>query len=390
MLLKGEPAIDLAELEAPPDKVVAETAFLLRAAASIPEAAAPGVAGRVSLLADRLVPHARGARARVAIALAPATARDYAVAHVTLGATGRPDPEFELLLARSLADPTSAARERLPHRELEQAWVDHLRGGGPVPAELVSRTALARGVDLLLGSRDDVYALTHSLMYATDFGAFATPLPRSAAAVLAESDSALAGALDADDFDLAGELLMSRPFLGPAWSAVPSFAFRVLARIEDEVGVLPSLAIDGDGYRRQPSASRREYYAATTYHTAYVMGLLCALLLAGDSRPLTGLGSSGGADAADQVLKLLRGDAHAAEWEGDLELLPADERAALTSFLVDVAVRRAVRRFDFEAARQAVAIGVRHRVAPSPLVAQAARLLRRLAHGFAASELSVG
>lgn len=347
---------------------------------------------RVAALAERLAPHARGPRARAAIALAPAVARDHAVAHAALAAAGRPDAGFEVLLARSLADPTSAARERLPHRELEQSWVDLLRGAGSVPAEVLARTALGRSVDLLLGSRDDVYALTHALMYATDLGAAATPLPRPPDIVVAEADSALAGALDADDFDLAGELLMVRPFLGAAWDPVPSFAFRVLARVEDEVGILPSLAIDGDGYRRQPAASRREYFVATTYHTAYVMGLLCALLLRDAPRPLTApVASAGDGDTslAERTIESLAGDSHTAEWERDLEGLSAEERAALAPFLADVAVRRAVRRSDFEAARRAIARAVRHRVGPTPLVVQGARLLRRLAHGFSAPEAPV-
>jgi hypothetical protein len=55
--------------------------------------------------------------------------------------------------------------------------------------------------------------------------------------------------------------------------------FRVLASLEDKVGFLPA----------EPSASRRllelageeetKYALASSYHTAFVMGMLCALSL---------------------------------------------------------------------------------------------------------------
>jgi hypothetical protein len=51
----------------------------------------------------------------------------------------------------------------------------------------------------------------------------------------------------------------------------------VLARVEDEVGVLPSLAIDLAGYRRQNKRVRADFVTATSYHTGLVMGLLCAV-----------------------------------------------------------------------------------------------------------------
>jgi hypothetical protein len=93
----------------------------------------------------------------------------------------------------------------------------------------------------------------------------------------------LAGALDDDDFDLAGELLLAWPFLDAAWDEPSSFAFAVLAGVEDEVGVPPSLALDRAEYERQPVAARKSYVAAVAYNTAYVMGLLCAVMLSRNS-----------------------------------------------------------------------------------------------------------
>jgi hypothetical protein len=234
----------------------------------------------------------------------------------------------------------------VPHRALEQIWLERLRGGTPQPAtDVIAQTALGRGVDLLTGSRDDIYALTHSLMYATDFGRAVPALPRASEVVIDELRSALAGALDDDDFDLAGELLLGWPMLGVPWSAPESFAFAVLARVEDEVGVLPSLAIDRSGVAMQPPEARRDYVTATTYHTAYVMGLLCAGILRRSTRPSRR--PRGGARRHALMRPLrdeLRSDGQPPQWQHDFEMLGDEEQGTLASWLRDIAVRRAVRR----------------------------------------------
>jgi hypothetical protein len=226
------------------------------------------VAERAHTLARALVLHARHRRVEIGIALHPALALDYSAAHIVLAKAGYPDDVFDKTLGDSLAATTAAARERAPHRELEQDWLASLRGG-PAPSEdALRRTALIQGTDLLTGSRDDVYALTHALLYATDFGNHRPRLARPEDDILATVRSALAGALDDDDFDLAGELLLAWPFLDAAWDEPSSFAFAALAEVEDEVGGIPSLALDRVEYERQPVAARKSYVAAVAYNTA--------------------------------------------------------------------------------------------------------------------------
>jgi hypothetical protein len=387
-LVRAEsPGVDLDALEAPPQKIIAETAMLLRVAAEVPATVAPGVAERAHELIRALLPHARHHRVTVGIALRPALAVDYAAPHLVLGKAGYPDPEFDRALAEARAAPSARARERLPHRELEQAWLASLSGGPAPESELVARTALCGGIDLLTGSRDDVYAFTHAVMYATDFGHYRVRAAGSAADALATAGGAIAGALDDDDFDLAGELLLTWPCLGAGWSTISSLAFSVLARVEDEVGVLPSLAIDRAGYDRQPAASRRHYVAAVTYHTAYVMGMLCGLILRSRRLPHSSLPAApGSTERADELLLRLA-DARPPQWYRQVQALPPDRRGSCLSFLLDVALRRAVRRLDLEAVKQLLCFGVDSGVTLSPVCAQAAGMLRRLARcsGFVAA-----
>jgi hypothetical protein len=374
------PGIDLEALEAPPNKIIAETAMFLRAALAVPRDLAPNVAERADMLARELAPHARHSRVAIGIALHPALALDYGAAHLVLGRAGYPDIVFDNALADTLGATIAHARERVPHRELEQDWLAWLMGGPAPLQETMCRTALVKGTDLITGSRDDVYALTHSLLYATDFGNLKPRFPQTDDGdVIATARSALAGALDDDDFDLAGELLLTWPFLHADWDDSSSLAFAVLAKVEDDVGVLPSLALDREAFERQPDTSKKSYVAAVTYHTAYVMGLLCSTMLRHDSRAEVVSNATGSPALSELLLGVLKADKRRPQWLRYVETLPNGRQAACCAFLLDVAVRRASRQLKLDEVRDLLQLAIDHRSACSPLCLQAAGLLRRLA-----------
>lgn len=374
-LLDAAPTIDLAALEAPQDKVLAETALLLRAVGSIPSNIAPGLADIVHRLALILRPHASSLRVQAGIALHPSLARDYALPHQCLSALGYPDPKLESLLQKAIGSANAHGRERLPHRELEQRWIDLLTDN-QMCAVPVDSTALGQGVDVLTGSRDDLYALTHAVLYATDLGSRQGAMPRPTSTVCREAESVLAGTLDDDDFDLAGEVLMAWPMLRAPWSLTARFGVAVLFGIEDEVGVLPSLAIDGRSLSAQTGRARNESALAMSYHTAYVMGLLCASLLRWGStldrvseprRPVL-------LDVALLALGKLR---QQPQWEDHFVRLPIEDREELAPFVLDVALRRAVRRFEFGVVQRLVLAAIDNGVCTCA-VTQAAGLLDRV------------
>jgi hypothetical protein len=370
--------LDLDALEAPPDKVLAETAIFLRSVAAIPPGVAADLAPRAHTLLRALIPIARSPRIALFVALQPALARDFAVAHTMLGASGYPDPTFARHLATATLAPAATGRERLPHRELEQHWLAALETERAFPLALLDRTALVQGVDLLTGSRDDVYAFTHALLYGGDFGLRRPWRPVGAQSMLALARSALAGALDDDDFDLAGELLLAWPLLDAPWDPCAAFGYSLLARVEDKVGLLPSLALSGAAYAAQPAETRQAYFTALSYHTAYVMGLLCAVLLTRDARP--GLPPAAASDPfAERLLRQLAADERQPQWLHELRRIPAEQRGHYTELLLDIAVRRAVRRLDPARVRDLLQAAVSHNAPLSPLCAQAAGLLRRLA-----------
>jgi len=232
-------------------KIVGETALLLfviaPAARRFPE-----LRRDIAALAKQLIPYARAEALRVGLCMRPALARDYGLAHVCLSAIGYPDAVFDSLYRSSVEAHSAGFRERVPYRMMEQRWIHRVwsgtRGRTPEDGRIARNSMLARSPGALIASRDDVYAFTHALMYASDFGEMPTGIPRSKRAVLEDAEASLARCLDMEDYDLAGELLLAWPLLSYRWSASASFAFRVLARVEDEVGFLPAPTTRVDRY----------------------------------------------------------------------------------------------------------------------------------------------
>lgn len=271
--------INLKTYEASPDKLVAETALLASAVLSLEGKVDDALIQNADALVQSILPYARSRHIGVACMAHPGLTKDYRAAHLILQRTGYPDAKFQRLLEISSASALISCRERLPHRKLEQAWLAYL-GGAPVwSPQLIAETALAHPQDVLFSSRDDVYAFTHALMYATDFGRLPLPSEISTDDLCMTADAALVAAMDCDDFDLAGELLMTWPLTGRPFSDRAAFCFQVLCVIEDEVGILPSFSLDGREFRELPVNARDHHKSAAGYHTVYVMGLLSALLL---------------------------------------------------------------------------------------------------------------
>jgi len=383
----------------PPEKVVSETAFLLLAASTANRH--EHVRTRVEKVARLLIPHARSERMLLGACLEPALALDFAQAHICLSRLGYRDEAFDALLRRSLVSQARFGRERAPHRMLEQEWLYATWRNPPGQSRGTPRAALqsvlGRPMDLLNGHRDDIYAFTHALMYVTDWNLKPRALPRARAAILADAEAALARCLDEQDYDLAAEVLLAWPLTGQSWSAAAAFAFRVLARVEDEAGFLPAPSTRLQRLNTLKGAARSAYLLATAYHTIYVMGLLCAAALQPGRTPPAQVPTGAAApDSAALIVPFLSrrspkanpvpdvprsGEpvAEGSHWWGEFQRLNAVERDALAVLLLNIALRRKVVQRDFGGLRDLLKAAYAAGLADSPAASQAAELLERVA-----------
>jgi hypothetical protein len=203
--------------------------MLMRCAAVLrAEDAAVGMA--IDTLARLLVPHARGPSVLVQLCREPGRAIEHAAAHVYLSDAGHRDEAFEGFLREALEGERIGGPERLPNHALECHWLEQIRSGevenAPVDAALLADTCIASQLDVLGSSTLDLYAFTHVVLYATDMGRRAVRWPRPVDEIVAGAQAALAAALDADNFDLAAELLWTWPMLRLPWGPAASFAFQ--------------------------------------------------------------------------------------------------------------------------------------------------------------------
>jgi hypothetical protein len=362
-----------------PEKVVAETGLLLLAASTVTDSDVEGLVGE---LASQLEPHARSERMLLGLALEPGAAWDYSQAHVFLTRLGYPDPEFDELLAASDSSQVTNGRERVPHRQLERAWLrrglvlgsDGDHGNAPMDVEV-----LRNPTDLLTGGREDAYAFTHALMYLGDFAIRPTPWPRPANEICAEAEGILGRCLDQQDYDLSAEVLLAWPQTGMPWSAGATFGFRVLTAVEDRAGFLPSSTVKLERLRALRGEEHTDYLLAATYHTAYVMGLVCSMALQpGKAPPRDMPVGSATHGAADRLIPFLRPGDSPPHWIAEFKRLDGAERDALAPLLLSIALRRCVEAHQFASIRELLAIAQASGISDAPAASQAAELIGRL------------
>jgi hypothetical protein len=361
------------------EKPLAETAMLLYVAGG--ERSDPGIEEEFSGLVQELIPYARSKQMGLDVVRYPSVCLQIATPHILLQALGSRDSEFDELLCGAEAASASRGHEVVPYRELEILWLRSLwrnEKPGPELEETSRRTALGIPIDLLNGTREDAYAHTHALMYSTDFGNWQRPLPRRAEEFLSESAVVLARALIAEDYDLAAEALMAWPLTSSGWSPAAAFGFRVLASLEDKVGFLPAGRSASKRLLELTGEEKTRYALASSYHTAFVMGMLCALCLRpGMASPFEIAGAPLPVTRTEELRALLTKTG--AHWEQVFESLSAAEQDALGPFLLDAALIQSNRRGDLTQMVRLLETAVENGIANTTLCAQSAELLARMA-----------
>ncbi len=359
------------------EKPIGETAVVLYAASLAPST--PQIATRIDRVARQLIPYARDTQMKLNLTLHPALATDFATAHLLLTRLGYPDPAFAELLDQSRQAQGSASRERTPHRVLEQQWLTGL-SDSVAPMKPAQTGILDQPLDLLGATNEDLYAFTHAIMYTTRFFAGSSRLPRSRRALLLEAEAALARCLDRQDYDLCAELLLTWPLTGAPWSPAATFAFRVLTTVEDRAGFLPTPSTRLAELNARTGADRTRYLLATSYHTIYAMGLLCACALQPGCAPPAFLPARRSAKPGVQQLLSFLGDSQTPpHWTEAFAQLPPAQAESLAGMIFNIGVQRKIANRDFAALDQLLRCAYLLDLADAPSASQAAELLQRIA-----------
>ena len=173
--------------------------------------------------------------------------------------------------------------------------------------------------------------------------------------------------------------MRSPPLTGKTWSPAAAFGFAVLARVEDEAGFLPGPGTRLDRLAKLQGSERTDYVLATAYHTAYVMGLLCAVALQPGRTPPSKFGAYRRAHGSARViLEYLAADDRRPHWCDDLDRLGDRCSDAVAGLLLSIALRRKVGQRDFRAVHELLKCGYTLGLVDTPASSQAAELLDRL------------
>lgn len=380
-----------------PLKVRSEAAMLLRAAREIAATGSAGHAAGIPTLLDALgdaLESGRDSAAAVTMCLQPGAALDLALVHLHLRDAGRPNAGFDRLLADLLDSDRLEGPERQPNRVLEQLWLHGLWTGRPDHRRIrraVAESSLARPMDALGSTPEDLYALTHTVLYATDLGRRSIVTPRPIEAIRDDAEAGLAAALDADNLDLAAELLWLWPMLGLAWSPAAVLAWSVVSGRYGDLGFLPGPGFRAARASRPTVGGDGDLVLRTSYHATLVHGILIGALLATGRLPewpaaeasapgagtANGAGDADTAGAANAALALLDPPA-AATWRAYLAGAPG-LRDTVAPLVFAAALRRARDRHDLAGVRDALATGLKWNLLDAPAPRQATALLRRAA-----------
>ncbi|HEY9416643.1 MAG TPA: hypothetical protein VIQ30_17945, partial [Pseudonocardia sp.] len=261
------------------EKIIVETSLLAMLAARVADDG-DQIHDSVTRVAELLQPLARTPAKAALIVKHPHTALPFGITHVALEKIGFPDPRFSSILRAAFESGHVHHVERLPYRRLEVAWLLALWDDAVVDSSQHRDGSIIYGrphpIHMSVG---DVYALTHTLFYATDFGRHEVPAAVDVEAVSQCLDACLSWQLFEENVDTVGELLMSSLLLPLPASPVVLTCWNAINALREEFGFLPGPSFDARRYGELTGAERDAYAFQHNYHTMYVGGLLSAMVL---------------------------------------------------------------------------------------------------------------
>lgn len=332
------------------DKIAVETVLLLD---TIVRA---GVVSRyderVQYILEECSKEIRSARNRFLFTHNPRLCTSFGLGHILLSGLGHEDEAFDSVLRAASASPALHPANKLPFRLLDDYWV-LARAGIGVSAHqrpnLAEFTMLTAPISPLYYRTDDYYALTHEIMYLTDFGVKRLPQDYDCDYALGLIEAGILDNLRSYDLDVLAELVAASVMVAPnRLSSVAALAAKLLQQEFDQIDLLPSRNFDPDYYRAiEDPILQRCYLFFNTYHTTHVFGMMLAMLSrAGLRMPQS---TSQEAELPEVVVSYLsERNENASGWLGRLAKidLPDEDRAGV---VLGVGLFDAVRRQDAKA-----------------------------------------
>lgn len=208
----------------------------------------------------------------------PSQYNPYILAYLPLRSVGVRFPAFEEAISALRSAGYPKALEDTPYREMELQYLTWKAGLGrsrPNWGSLYRATVIRRGGNPIYFSIHDVYSVTHTLLYLTDFCGPRTDMPaaeRQRAIEIVES--LLVHYWRKPDWDVTSELLINLVALGRYETSLFIAAFNAVVNVWREDGALP-----GPHFSEKDGESHSKSLFRDCYHTTLVGLILCAAYL---------------------------------------------------------------------------------------------------------------
>jgi hypothetical protein len=223
----------------------------------------------------------------------PHLIRLYAAPIVYLAVSGWPVSGWQTLVERATNSRYHDAHEELPFRRLDLAHTTYLAGFGDLlsaTVKWVPGTLLGQFRDIVDFTDNDLYSLTHTVFYATDFGRVPShdivPEPGRRAWIGYAVRALLGAAARRRDWDLSAELLITAWCLGDA-PPMEDAVWRGISASQLKDGSVPGPFFSEAEVAGLEPLAAREYHVVNSYHTTLVSWM--AVVVGGDRRNRTGV-----------------------------------------------------------------------------------------------------
>lgn len=207
------------------------------------------------------------------ICMHPQTAPGVALVPLVTSVIFAQSSDYTRLIRTIIESGAHGDSERLPFRELERRWVQGLYGQENSIADVVDHTLVSKLRDPNGLTRSDVYAITHAIMFATDFGQ--KPLVYIDVAEITHIIDFLAmKSIIDDDLDILGELLICGSCIRQPPTRVRRIGIQLIRDVWSRHGLVPGPTFNPKKYKNLDTMRQEIYSILECYHTTYVAGIM--------------------------------------------------------------------------------------------------------------------
>jgi len=257
------------------DKLIAETALLLYIVNRLPKTY--GLNDLVLQIANKIEKYARNPKHLLMLSYNPQAVIGVGLAHVMLNKLGITNDFFDETIRLAFSSKFISSVDRPNFRQMEMEWLYGVYENTQANfSDLLPCSLILKPMHPIYMRREDAYAITHALMYITNFGETDfNDIDKSILSGFVEN--CISWCLAYADWDLLIEVLIVDLLIDNEKSQFYLMADNILNKIFAQDKVIQSLNFSNDRYNELEQQDKEAYFMMQAYHTTYVYAIFRAM-----------------------------------------------------------------------------------------------------------------